>query len=227
MYRKYLLLSLIFLVVTQVVGTETSAAAVASGASTQRKAVETKFAIVDLDKIFNMESTDVSLEYRDRMKDLEDEAVEAAKKLKADEERGRQLQQELASKEKSKWASDESREAKYEELEKLQQKLQLGARELETKMQRKSGTIQAEVLAKVHKAAERVRKEQGWDIIWTTTAQVPVGPTGFSDRVEVTKDVVTILNKEYKPKKPVAAKPKAEESKKEETKSVAPTAATK
>lgn len=226
MYRKYLLLSLI-LVVTPVVGTETSAAVAASGASAQRKAVETKLAIVDLDKIFNMESTDVSLEYRDRMKDLEDEAVEAAKKLKADEERGRQLQQELASKEKSKWASDESREAKYEELEKLQQKLQLGARELETKMQRKSGTIQAEVLAKVHKSAERVRKEQGWDIIWTTTAQVPVGPTGFSDRVEVTKDVVTILNKEYKPKKTVAAKPKAEESKKEETKPVAPIAATK
>ncbi len=117
MYRKYLLLSLIFLVVTPVVGTETSASAVASGSSAQRKAVETKLAIVDLDKIFNMESTDVSLEYRDRMKDLEDEAVEAAKKLKADEERGRQLQQELASKEKSKWASDESREAKYEELE--------------------------------------------------------------------------------------------------------------
>ncbi len=172
-----------------------------------RRAVETKIAFIDLDAVFTVESPYASEEYKQRLEDLGEEVQEMAKEARQDEERARQLQTELSSKDKTKWSSDDVRERKVEELERLVQKLEGSKRQVQTKIERRSMAIQSEVYGKLEKAAEKVKKQQGWDVVWPVTKQIPVGPMGgLSNRIDVTKDVVSVVNSEYN-KQRSAAKP--------------------
>lgn len=167
-----------------------------------RQAVPTKVAYVDINKIMN-ENLTGSHEFRDRVTELQSELKDRYNKIQSEVARGQKLEAEVRNPDKSKWASSESRESKTEELMKLQKNLEISAQAAESYQMKKFQEIQNEIVGKIEKIAKEIAVQQGWDLV------IVGGGIYVNPRVDITDDVLSALNKAYKPTKKAAPKPAA------------------
>ncbi|MFA6066492.1 MAG: OmpH family outer membrane protein [Candidatus Babeliaceae bacterium] len=145
-----------------------------------------------------MDGPQALLECKERIQDLQNELQEKADKIQGKVKKMQQLDSELKNKEKNKWSSDPVREAKAEELMKLQKDIEISAQSLENYQMRMVQEIQNDIFAKIEKVVSRVAREKGYDLV------LGQGALFVSNSCDITDDVRIELDKEYKAAKAAA-----------------------
>ncbi len=167
-----------------------------------------RIAYIHIQKLVG-EGTQAAMEWKERIQALQGELQERYDKIQGDIKKMQQLDAELKNKEKNKWSSDPVREAKTEELMKLQKNVEIAAQSLENYQMRAVQEIQNEIFMKLEKIAQQVAREKEFDIV------LGQGALYVNNSSDITDDVRIELDKQYKAAKAAknaAAKPAAEKA---------------
>lgn len=168
-----------------------------------------RIAYIHIQKLVG-DSPQAALEWKERIQALQGELQERYDKIQGDIKKMQQLDAELKNKEKNKWSSDPVREAKAEELMKLQKNVEIAAQSLESYQMRVVQEIQNEIFMKLEKIAQQIAREKEFDIV------LGQGALFVNNSADITDDVRLELDKQYKAAKAAAknaaAKPAAEKA---------------
>lgn len=159
----------------------------ATAASGKTEGVRMVF--VNVAEIF---SENGSKEFVDRMTTLQTELKQRFDRITADQQKLQRLATELQSKDKAKWSSDSAREAKTEEAMRLEKDIQIAAQGAESHRAREMEKIQRDVEQKLAEAARIVAERLHVDVIDISNNKLYTNP-----KLDVTKELLTELNKRY------------------------------
>lgn len=167
--------------------------------------VASKVAYVETQKLINTDKVDSTLhEWRDRFNELRKLQEQAEEQVKGNQEKYEKLRKELEEAKKSKLTSADSVKSKEEELMRLQNDISMSVQMIQQGVMQMLQQIQQDIIVKLEKAAKTLREKQGWDLI------LMVGGLSCSDRVNLTEEIRTLLDKEYDSEKAKKAEPKKE-----------------
>lgn len=165
--------------------------------STSPMAASLPIAYVDLRLILSENFAESANEWRDRMMVLQQEIEVRMTKNNADVEKFQREYSDLRSK-KGAMMSDAARNAKMEELAKLEKDIKIAEESARSYYSQISQQIYADMIGKIEKVVKELAAARNYLVVLA-------GPVLYvSTAIDITKDVISELNKRYKPKKEVS-----------------------
>lgn len=164
-----------------------------------------KIAFVNIQRIITTEDgllNDAAEEWKELFKKLKKTLEPIDKELKELQEKGTKAGNEFESLQKSSLANKEALQRKYEEVARLEMQFRQGIQDREKLVQKELNDANSKVAPKVEKVIDKLRSEQGWDLILRGEVVISASK-GF----DLTNEVLTRLNKDY------TAEKKAKEAK--------------
>lgn len=160
-----------------------------------KEAVNTKIAFINLNALLPMSDFNVSTashEWRDLMLQLQDTLIPGTNELKQIEESYMKKCAEYESMQKTGVSSPDASRRKAEEIMRLEPQIQEKRQKYQKLITDEMKKIQEIVVPKIDSIIADIRIKQGWDMIARSEALMAADP-----RLDLTEQVVEILNKEY------------------------------
>lgn len=170
--------------------------------ATSSTSSSTVIGYVKLERIMTPDKLDESTqEWRDRVKELQTDLETRYSKIATEQQKFEKARADLESPEKNKWSSDASREEQAKDLSRMETEITTEVRYLQKYRDRATQALQAETFAKIEKATQELAPLKGIDLV------LYAGGLYVSKKIDITDDVITLLNSQYeglKKSKPTA-----------------------